>query len=195
MNDPDNYSKFGISTFGPFSKSKVVLKAMSKSISKKLETTKKNMEKLGIDVKIEEKEELLENELFSSWKGIKTLAENKEQRTKQEVMLEKITKLDRDSLTEEQQAIYDDAKTQLSKIQSFRGAAVVSKTKSDRFTSWLYVQDEETQALPESTNESEKATSKSGMDFSNQVYEPGENISELEETKESINPPETQERE
>ncbi len=123
MKDPANYDKYGITTGVIFNKSKSALIAIAKIVGDTNTLSKEAREKLGLPVEKPNKENgLMSRVELMEWKGLKKLLANPDKKIAAEEQFKKVVALDRETLTKEQQEVWDKAQAHLSKYSVLRGA-------------------------------------------------------------------------
>lgn len=142
MQDPSKYDELGITTGRVFNKAKVIFKAMASRAAKNASTIKLCEEKIGIEYqKPSEETGLLSSSSLKEWKGLKVLLNDPESKIASEELFKKVVSLDRDSLNDEQKAVWDDAKVHLGRIQGIRNSLMVydsvTKQREQTKTSWF----------------------------------------------------------
>lgn len=111
MQDKENYDKLGITTGVIFNKSKVIFKAMARSATITGPTLRNARDLL--DMRIEpanERNGMISTDSIRSWSGLKKLSNNTNVKIASEKLFEEVIKLDRESLTDEQKGVWDNAK-------------------------------------------------------------------------------------
>lgn len=174
MKDPASYDKFRISTGPIFNKSKLILKAMAKMVGDTNTLSKEARIKLGLAVEqANEDNGLMSRHELMEWKGLKELVANPDKKIAAEEQFKKVVAMDRETLTKEQQEVWDKAQAHLNKYSALRGAlaaySVVSKQRSQKRNSWFRgTNSKKVQELAPASSLSATA-SHSGIDLSNQV--------------------------
>ena len=137
MKNPENYDKFGITTGIIFNKSRKITKALKKAI-KKPEVLLK-----AIDMNFP-------SDKINIWK------------LTQKEAFDTLMAMDRETLTKEQQDVYDKVQKNLAKNKTINEVKEVSKSVKDERTykrfSWLLEKEEEKPALPEEKNTEQEKT-------------------------------------
>lgn len=111
MKDKENYDKLGITTGVIFNKSKVIFKAMAKSATITGPTLRNARDLLGMKIEpASEKNGMVSTDSIRSWSGLKNLSKDTHVKIASEKLFEEVIKLDRESLTDEQKNVWDNAK-------------------------------------------------------------------------------------
>lgn len=195
MQDKENYNKLNITTGVIFNKSKVILKALSRTATITAPTVRNVREKLGMKIeKATEKNGMMSTDSIRSWSGLKELAENTDTKVASEKLFEDVVKMDRATLTEEQQEVWDNAKRHLDEFNGLKSVLntysdVVEtrkKERMDKINNFLSV--EEVKAL-DAAETTPKTETKDGLDLSGLVEPVGQenevkSKSEVEQTRE-----------
>jgi len=144
MSDPENYDKYGITTGILSNKSKTILRAMGKRVGNADGLSKKIKEIFGTEFaaeKVSKENGLIHSADLTVWSVLRQIINNPNSRVSAEEQFKKIVGMDRTTLTEEQQELWDKAQAQLSKYSSLRGALTaygeVTKQRTQKRTSWL----------------------------------------------------------
>ena len=155
MQDPASYDKYKITTGIIFNKSKSILKAMAKMAGDSNTLSKEARETLGIAVEKPDKHNgLMSRFELMEWKGLKELLNNPGKKIAAEEQFKKVVALDRNTLTDEEKAVWDKAQAHLSMYTALRESldtyGQVSKNRASKINSWLGKKDNEKKpTLPE----------------------------------------------
>lgn len=196
MQDKENYKKLNITTGVIFNKSKVILKALSRTATITAPTVRNVREKLGMKIeKATEKNGMMSTDSIRSWSGLKELAENTDTKVASEKLFEDVVKMDRATLTEEQQEVWDNAKRHLDEFNGLKSVLntysdVVEtrkKERMDKINNFLSVED--VKALDSAEENVKTEVAKDGLDLSGLVEPVGQENevkakSEVEQTRE-----------
>lgn len=196
MQDKENYKKLNITTGVIFNKSKVILKALSRTATITAPTVRNVREKLGMKIeKATEKNGMMSTDSIRSWSGLKELAENTDTKVASEKLFEDVVKMDRATLTEEQQEVWDNAKRHLDEFNGLKSVLntysdVVEtrkKERMDKINNFLSVED--VKALDSAKENVKTEVAKDSLDLSGLVEPVGQENevkakSEVEQTRE-----------
>lgn len=181
MQDKDNWDKLKITTGVIFNKSKVILKALSRTATITAPTVRNVREKLGMKIeKATEKNGMMSTDSIRSWSGLKELAENTDTKVASEKLFEDVVKMDRATLTEEQQEVWDNAKRHLDEFNGLKSvlntySGVVEtrkKERMDKINNFLSAEEVKKLDAPEENVKTE--VKKEGLDLSGMVEPVGE---------------------
>ncbi len=194
MQDKDNWDKLKITTGVIFNKSKVILKALARTATITAPTVRGAREKLGMKIeKATEKNGMVSTDSIRSWSGLKDLAEDTDTKVASEKLFEDVVKMDRATLTEEQQEVWDNAKRHLDEFNGLKSvlntySGVVETRKKERIekiNNFLSAEEVKKLDAPEENVKTE--VKKEGLDLSGMVEPVGEeNEVKTKETSKEI---------
>lgn len=194
MQDKANWDKLKITTGVVFNKSKVILKALARTATITAPTVKSVREKLGMKIEKATKEnDMVSTDSIRSWSGLKNLVESKDTKVASEKLFEDVVKIDKATLTAEQQEVWDNAKRHLDEFSGLKSvlntySGVVETRKKERMAKINnFLSAEEVEKLDAPKANVTPEVKKDGLDLSGMVEPVGEeNEVETKETSKEI---------